>query len=153
MTPAVRFLRAQKVNFGEHPYRYEEHGGTAVSARELGVTEHEVVKTLVFQDSDGRPLLVLMHGDKQVSAKELARQLGQRTVEPCPPDKAEKATGYKVGGISPFGQRKAHPVYAEASIQQLPRIYINGGGRGYLVSLTPAELERVLKVTWVNVAR
>lgn len=153
MTPAVRFLRSQKVDYKEHRYRYEEHGGTAVSARELGVSEHAVIKTLVFQNADGKPLLVLMHGDKQVSAKELARQIGQRTVEPCSPDKAEKATGYKVGGISPFGQRKAHPVYAEATIQDLPRLYVNGGGRGYLVSLTPAELQRVLPLTWVQVAR
>lgn len=153
MTPAVRFLRAHKVDFQEHPYRYQDHGGTALSARELGVPEHQIIKTLVFQDEENRLLLVLMHGDRQVSAKELARQIGQRGVQPCAPDKAEKATGYKVGGISPFGQRKAYPVYAEATIQQLPRIYINGGGRGYLVSLTPAELQRVLPLTWVQVAR
>ena len=153
VTPATRYLKSNSVAYRELPYRYEAHGGTAVSARELGVDEHQVIKTLVFQDPQSRPLLVLMHGDRQVSAKELARQAGLRSLEPCSPERAEKATGYKVGGISPFGQRRVYPVYVESSILDLPEICINGGARGFLVALDPKELERLLPITRVQVAR
>lgn len=151
-TPAVRLLRASGVAFGEHPYRYEEHGGTAVSARELGVDEHLVVKTLVMEDEAKRPLIVLMHGDREVSTKALAREIGVRTVHPCAPEVAERHTGYRVGGTSPFGTRKALPVYLQKTIAGLPAIYINGGSRGFLVSLAPADLIRLLNPTLVDVA-
>jgi Cys-tRNA(Pro) deacylase len=151
-TPAIHALRAQKVVFTEHPYRYEECGGTAVSARELGVDEHTVIKTLVMQDDRGHPLIVLMHGDREVSTKNLARQIGAKSVTPCEPDAAQKHTGYLVGGTSPFGTRKAMPVYLERSIADLDRIYINGGRRGFLIRLAPADLIRVLKPTLVEVA-
>jgi len=151
-TPAVRLLRAQEVPYTEHPYRYLEHGGTAVSARELGVDEHAVVKTLVMEDDAGKPLIVLMHGDRQVSTKELARQIGARTVAPCAAEVAERHTGYRVGGTSPFATRKALPVYVERSILDLGRLYINGGSRGFLVSMVPADLWRVLNPTPVDVA-
>jgi Cys-tRNA(Pro) deacylase len=144
VTPAIRVLRAQSVNFGQHLYSYEERGGTAVSARELGVSEHAVIKTLVMEDDSKRPLLVLMHGDRQVSTKNLARQVGVKTIAPCAPAIADRHTGYQVGGTSPFGTRKALPVYAELSIFDLDLIYINGGKRGYLVSLAPSELDRIL---------
>lgn len=143
VTSAVRFLRQQKVDFSHHLYEYEEKGGTAVSARELGVDEHQVVKTLVMEDERKQPLLVLMHGDRQVSTKELARQLGVVRVTPCAPDVAEKHTGYLVGGTSPFGTRKPLPVYVEASVLELERIYINGGKRGYLVGISPGVLALV----------
>lgn len=152
VTPAVRQLRAQGVPFGEHLYRYEERGGTRVSARELGVDEHAVVKTLVMEDDSGHPLIVLMHGDREVSTKQLARARGCRHVEPCKPEVANRHSGYLVGGTSPFGTRKTMPVYMERSIAALPRIYVNGGARGFLVSLTPADLERVLSPTFVDVA-
>lgn len=151
-TAAIRVLRANQVPFTEHPYRYEERGGTRVSSRELGVDEHAIVKTLVMQDDQKRPLLVLMHGDREVSTKSLARQIGARTVEPCDPATAERHTGYQVGGTSPFGTRKRLPIYAEHTILDLPRIYINGGARGLLVSLAPADLARVLSPTPVGVA-
>lgn len=151
-TPAVRLLRAERVEFDEHPYRYEEHGGTAVCARELGVDEHAVVKTLVMEDERKRPLIVLMHGDHEVSTKALARQIGARTVQPCAPDVAERHTGYKVGGTSPFGTRKPLPIYLQNTIEDLPLIYINGGSRGFLVSMAPADLVRVLDPTRVDVA-
>lgn len=153
VTAAVRALRAAKVDFSDHLYEYEEKGGTAVSSRELGVGEHEVIKTLVFCDDKGKPIIVLMHGDLQVSARELARVARVRSAEPCRPEVAEKHTGYRVGGTSPFGLRKPIPIYAEASIRELDRIYINGGARGYLVSLSVADLERVLAPEWVEVAR
>ena len=143
-TPATQWLRAHGVAFGEHPYDYVEHGGTAESARQLGVDEHAVVKTLVMQDQDGAPLVVLMHGDRQVSTKNLARQIGAKKVEPCKPEVAQRHSGYLVGGTSPFGLRKAMPVYVEASILALPRIHINGGRRGYLVSLDPTVLRDAL---------
>lgn len=139
-TPATQWLRLQGVSFSEHVYDYVEHGGTAESARQLGLDEHRIVKTLVMQDQDGRPLLVLMHGDRQVSLKALAREIGAKKVEPCRPEVAERHSGYKVGGTSPFGTRKAMPVYVEAGILELPRICINGGRRGYLVGLEPAVL-------------
>lgn len=136
-TQATQFLRKQGVAFTEHPYPYEEHGGTKVSARELGVPEHEVVKTLVMQDDAARPLIVLMHGDCKVSTKNLARAIGCKSVEPCKPDVAQRHSGYQVGGTSPFGTRKTLPVYVEESILALGKIYINGGRRGYLVGIAP----------------
>jgi Cys-tRNA(Pro) deacylase len=152
VTPAVRELRAVGVTFTDHLYSYEEKGGTAVSSRELGVDEHSVVKTLVMEDDGKEPLIILMHGDCQVSTRELARQIGARSITPCSPDIATKHTGYQVGGTSPFGTRKRLPVYMEESILKLPRIYINGGKRGYLVGLDPKDIVGVLKPTMVNVA-
>jgi Cys-tRNA(Pro) deacylase len=143
-TPATQFLRRHGIVFGEHPYPYEEHGGTRVSARELGVAEHSVVKTLVMQDEAAKPLIVLMHGDRKVSTKNLARQIGCKSVEPCQPDVAQRHSGYLVGGTSPFGLKKAMPVYVEHSILALDLLYINGGRRGYLVSLTPVLLQQAL---------
>ncbi len=151
-TPATQFLRQRGVDFSEHPYEYEEHGGTAVSARELGVDEHVVVKTLIMQDEAARPLIVLMHGDKKVSTKNLARQIGCKSVEPCKPEVANRHSGYLVGGTSPFNTRKAMPVYAEQSILELDRIYINGGRRGFLVGLDPRQLSGLLPLTAVNCA-
>ena len=151
-TPAIHFLRKHGVAFTEHPYRYEEHGGTRVSARELGVDEHAVVKTLVMEDDVRSPMLVLMHGDREVSTKQLARQTGKKTIAPCEPAVAQKHTGYLVGGTSPFGTRKPLPVYIERSILALDRVYINGGRRGLLVTLAPAEIVRTLKATVVDVA-
>ena len=151
-TPATQFLRKHQVAFSEHPYAYEEKGGTAVSARELGVDEHAVVKTLVMQDEAARPLIVLMHGDCKVSTKELARQVGCKKIEPCTPEAANRHTGFLVGGTSPFGTRKALPVYVEKTILDLPLMYINGGRRGYLVGIAPAELARLLAPKAVEVA-
>jgi len=152
VTPAVRMLRDQKVSFAPHLYDYQEHGGTARSAAELGVDEHAVVKTLVMETDTREPLIILMHGDHEVSTKELARAIGAKTVAPCKPDVAQKHTGYMVGGTSPFGTRKRMPVYAERTIFDLPAIYINGGKRGFLVSLDPQALKRLLPVTEVAVA-
>jgi Cys-tRNA(Pro) deacylase len=151
-TPATRLLRQHGVAYTEHPYRYEERGGTATSARELGVDEHAVVKTLVMEDETGAPLVVLMHGDREVSTKALARQLGRKTIQICRPDVANRHSGYLVGGTSPFGTRKPMPVLVERSILALERIYVNGGSRGFLVGLAPAELVRVLKPIEVDVA-
>jgi len=151
-TPATAFLKAQKVPYTEHPYEYEEHGGTEVSARELGVDEHAVVKTLVMQDQDAKPLLVLMHGDRKVSTKNLARQAGAKSIEPCKPEVANRHSGYLIGGTSPFGTRKHMPVYAEKSIFDLPKIYINGGRRGFLVGIAPQELSRTLAAIPVECA-
>jgi Cys-tRNA(Pro) deacylase len=151
-TPAIHFLRKHGVTFSEHPDRYEERGGTRVSARELGVDEHAVVKTLVMQDETGDPLLVLMHGDREVSTKQLARQLGRKAVQPCDPAVAQRHSGYMVGGTSPFGTRKPLPVYVEQSIFDLPRVYLNGGRRGLLVGIDPSEITRTLGATPVNVA-
>ena len=145
VTAAVRQLRAERVEFSDHPYTYEEKGGTAVSARELGVDEHCVIKTLVMEDEHRNPLVVLMHGDMQVSTKELARAIGVKQVTPCSPDTAQRHSGYLVGGTSPFGMRRQMPVYLEEGIAALDRIYINGGKRGYLVGMAPGELVRVLK--------
>jgi Cys-tRNA(Pro) deacylase len=144
-TPATAFLKRHGVAFTEHVYAYQEHGGTAVSARELGVDEHSVVKTLVMEDERRQPLIVLMHGDRTVSTKNLARQAGAKRVEPCAPEVAQRHSGYQVGGTSPFGTRKAMPVYLEKTVLDLERIYINGGRRGFLVGLDPRELVRVLK--------
>jgi Cys-tRNA(Pro) deacylase len=144
-------LRDHSVAFTDHLYDYEERGGTAVSARELGVDEHAVVKTLVMEDDAKRPLVVLMHGDRKVSTKELARTIGVKTILPCNPETASRHSGYMVGGTSPFGTRKPMPVYMERTILELPRIYINGGKRGYLVGIDPAEAVRVLKPVLVSV--
>lgn len=136
-TPATQMLKGHGVVFTEHPYEYVEHGGTAESAKQLGLDEHAVIKTLVFQDQDAKPLIVLMHGDCTVSTKNLARQMGAKSVEPCKPDVAQRHSGYMVGGTSPFGLRKAMPIYIEATILELPRIAINGGRRGFLVQIAP----------------
>ena len=151
VTPAIRFLRDRKVSFTEHLYTYVERGGTSVSARELGVDEHAVVKTLVMEDEAGKPLVVLMHGDHEVSTKELARVLGVRGIHPCSLDAANRHTGYLVGGTSPFGTRKPLPAYMERSILDLDRIYINGGKRGFLVGIDPREVERLLGASLVEV--
>ena len=151
-TPATQFLRKHQVVFTEHPYAYEERGGTSVSARELGVDEHAVVKTLVMQDDAAKPLIVLMHGDRKVSTKNLARQIGCKSVEPCKPDVANRHSGYLVGGTSPFGTRKTMPVYIEQSIMALEKIYINGGRRGYLVGIAPEVMATALALTPVNCA-
>ena len=149
-TPAVHVLKQQGVPFTEHEYRYEERGGTAVSSRELGVDEHAVIKTLVMEDEHRQPLIVLMHGDREVSTKNLARQIGRKAVKPCAPDVAQKHTGYLVGGTSPFGTRKSMPIYMERSIADLGRLYINGGRRGFLISLRPSDLVRVLSPVLVD---
>ena len=151
-TPAIHFLRQHNVAFTEHEYRYEARGGTAVSSRELGVDEHIVIKTLIMEDDRKQPLIVLMHGDREVSTKNLARQARRKSVTACAPDVAQKHTGYLVGGTSPFGTRTAMPVYMERSIAGLDRIYINGGRRGFLVSLSPTDVMRVLAPTLVDAA-
>ena len=147
---AIPVLRKHGVVFNEHTYRYEERGGTAVSSRELGVSEHSVIKTLVMEDENKQPLIVLMHGDREVSTKNLARQIGRKTVTPCAPEGAQRHSGYQVGGTSPFGTRKTMPIFMERSIADLERIYINGGRRGLLVSMAPAELIRVLSPVSVD---
>ncbi len=151
-TPATQWLRAQGVAFTEHPYDYVVHGGTAESARQLGVAENAVIKTLVMQDDKLQPLIVLMHGDKQVSTKKLAREIGVKSVEPCKPDVAQRHSGYLVGGTSPFALRKAMPVYVEAAVLELPRICINGGRRGYLVGIDPKVLTDKLGAKTVHCA-
>jgi len=152
VTPAIRVLRQHKIPFTEHLYDYVEHGGTAESARQLGVDEHAVVKTLVMEDETKKPLIVLMHGDCDVSTRNLARQTHRKHVEPCVPDIANKHTGYMVGGTSPLGTKKPIPVYIESSILELDRIYLNGGKRGFLVGLDPKALLAVLSPTPVQVA-
>jgi len=152
VTAAVRVLRDAGVSYTEHPYDYEEKGGTAVSARELRVDEHCVVKTLVMEDDRKRPLIVLMHGDRQVSTKELARAIGAKSVAPCSPEAANRHSGYVVGGTSPFGTRHPMPVYVEETILSLPKIYINGGRRGFLVGMSPADAARILSPVPVRVA-
>ena len=151
-TQATRFLRTHAIAHSNHLYDYEEHGGTKVSARELNVDEHAVVKTLVMEDEHAKPLIVLMHGDREVSTKELARQIGCKKVEPCKPEVANRHTGYLVGGTSPFGTKKAMPIYIEKSILDLPLIYVNGGRRGYLVGVHPHDIVRVLAPKVVDVA-
>lgn len=150
VTAAIRELRAAKVEFTHHPYAYEDKGGTAVSARELGVSEHAVIKTLLMQDEDKNPLIVLMHGDLKVSTRELARIIGVKTIAPCNPETANRHSGYVVGGTSPFGTRKKMPVYMERTILDLPRIYINGGRRGYLVGLDPRTAMPLLQARAVH---
>jgi Cys-tRNA(Pro) deacylase len=151
VTAAVRVLRDHHVEFTHHPYEYEERGGTEVSARELGVDEHAVVKTLVMEDDAKRPMIVLMHGDREVSTKNLARHLGVKSIAPCDPATADRHSGYQVGGTSPFGTRKAMPVYMQRTIADLPYLYVNGGKRGYLVGMKPGDLVRVLKPVAVDV--
>jgi Cys-tRNA(Pro) deacylase len=152
-TPATEFLAEHGVEYSEHEYEYVERGGTAVSSLSLGVPEHEVVKTLVMEDEEKKPLIVLMHGDRTVSTKDLARQANRKRIETCKPEVAQRHTGYQVGGTSPFGTRKRLPVFVERSILELPAIYINGGRRGFLVRISPADLRRVLEPTLVDVAR
>ncbi len=151
-TPATQYLRQRGIEFTEHVYEYVEHGGTAVSARELGVDEHAVVKTLVMHDEDDEPLIVLMHGDCTVSTKNLARQVDRKRIEPCRPEVAQRHSGYLVGGTSPFGTRKAMPTFVERSVLELPRIFINGGRRGYLVGLDPKVLTQWLAARPVDCA-
>jgi Cys-tRNA(Pro) deacylase len=151
-TPATAYLKAHAIAFTEHTYEYVERGGTSLSAESLGVPEHEVVKTLVMQDEQAKPLIVLMHGDRKVSTRNLARQAGRKAIEPCRPDVAQRHTGYQVGGTSPFGMRKPLPIYMERSIAALPAIYINGGRRGLLVKVKTKELVNVLKPELVDVA-
>lgn len=151
-TPATQFLRRHGVSFTEHVYDYVEHGGTEESSRQLGMPEHQVIKTLVMQDERAQPLIVLMHGDKQVSTKNLARQIGAKSVEPCKPEVAQRHSGYMVGGTSPFGTKKDMPVYVEESVLALPSICINGGRRGYLVGVAPSVLSELLKAKSVNCA-
>jgi Cys-tRNA(Pro) deacylase len=151
-TPATRLLRERKVPYTEHLYRYQERGGTEVSARELGVDEHAVVKTLVMEDDTGAPLVVLQHGDREVSVKALARQLGRRSIWPCKPEVAQRHSGYLVGGTSPLGTRKAMPTYVERTVLDLPTIYVNGGSRGFLVGVEPRALAALLSATPVDAA-
>jgi len=152
MTAAVRVLKQAGVPFTEHPYAYVEHGGTAAFAAQAGIDEHAVVKTLVMEDDAKKPFVVLMHGDREVSTKELARILGVKSVHPCAPETAERHSGYMIGGTSPFGLRKPLPVYVEGTVLELPRIYINGGKRGFIVGIAPQDLVRVLQPTPVNAA-
>ena len=152
VTLAIRTLRQNKVEFTPHLYSYEARGGTRVSSEQLGVPEHAVIKTLIFEDEAKKPMCILMHGDREVSAKNLARQIGCKSVAPCAPEVADRHSGYQVGGTSPFGLKRAMPIYCERSIEALPRIYINGGARGFLVGLDPSELFRVLAPTRVDVA-
>jgi Cys-tRNA(Pro) deacylase len=152
-TPATHWLKRQGVAYTEHPYDYVEHGGTAESARQLGVDEHAVIKTLVMQDERSQPLIVLMHGDRQVSTKNLAREIGVKSVEPCKPEVAQRHSGFLVGGTSPFGfKREGVPVFVEASVLDLPRVCINGGRRGFLVGLDPKVLVEVLRAKPVHCA-
>ncbi len=152
-TPANRLLRARKITFTEHFYSYVDHGGTGVASRALGVPEHAVIKTLVLQDDRAHPFIMLMHGDREVSMKGLARAIGVKLVEPCKPDVAERHSGYRVGGTSPFGTRKAMPVYVEHGVLELERIWINGGSRGYLLGIVPADLLAVLNPIPVHAAQ
>lgn len=151
-TPATAFLRQQGVSFTEHPYEYQEHGGAQHSAQALGMNPFAVVKTLIMQDQDAKPLVVLMHGNRKVSTKNLARQIGLKSVEPCAPEVANRHSGYLVGGTSPFATRRAMPVFIEESILSLPRIVINGGRRGYLVGLEPQVCVQLLDAQPVNCA-
>ena len=151
-TPATAALRAARVVYTEHPYDYVDHGGTAESARQLGLDEHAVIKTLVMQDESARPLIVLMHGDRKVSTKNLARQAPRKSISPCEPEVAQRHTGFQVGGTSPFGTRKRLPVYVERSVLELPRIWINGGRRGYLVGIEPRVLTDLLQAAPVDCA-
>lgn len=151
-TPATAYLAKHGVEYTEHEFEYKEHGGTGHSSSSMGVPEHQVIKTLVMEDGRGAPLIVLMHGDRKVSTKELARQAGAKRIAPCKPEVATRHSGYLIGGTSPFATRKAMPVYLERSVLELPRIYINGGRRGYLLGMAPAELTRVISPVLVEVA-
>jgi Cys-tRNA(Pro) deacylase len=152
VTNALRVLREHRVTWTDHPYPYEDRGGTAVSARALGVDEHACIKTLIMEDDAKRPMIVLMHGDREVSTKNLARAIGVKSVQPCAADVADRHSGYQVGGTSPFGTRRAMPVYLQRSIVDLPYLYVNGGRRGYLVGMTPSDLVRVLAPTLLDIA-
>ena len=152
-TQAVRVLRREKVSFEDHLYRYETGGGTRSFARERGVDEHQVIKTLIMEDEHEQPMIVLMHGDREVSTKALARQIGTKSIQPCKPEIADRHSGYQIGGTSPFGTRKRMPVYCEANILELPLIYINGGKRGYIVSMKPEEMLRVLHPVLVSASQ
>ena len=149
-SPATAMLKKHAVAYTEHVYEYVEHGGTGVSSAALGVEEHHVVKTLIFEDDQRRPLCVLMHGDRKVSTKELARQIGVKRVAPCKPEDATRHSGYLVGGCSPFGLRKPMPLYLEKTILDIEKIYINGGRRGFLVGMSPNDLVRVVAPTIVS---
>ena len=151
-TPATQMLKAAGVAYTEHAYDYVEHGGTAESAKQLGVDEHSIIKTLVMQDEKAQPLIVLMHGDRSVSTKNLAREIGAKSVEPCKPEVAQRHSGYMLGGTSPFGLKKAMPVVVEATVLALPRICINGGRRGYLVGISPQVLVSLLAARAVHCA-
>lgn len=150
-TPAIRTLKQYGINFTPRPYKYEDKGGTNVASRELGIDEHAAIKTLVMEDEHKNPFIILMHGDKQVSTKTMARIIGSKTVTPCDPKIAQKHTGYMVGGTSPFGTRKIMPVYLEKSILELPKIFINAGRKGLLVEMTPTELIKILRPEVVSV--
>lgn len=152
VTAAIRALREAEIEFTAHPYNYEEHGGTEVCARELKVDEHAVIKTLIMEDEKKEPLVVLMHGDRKVSTKELARVAGAKSISPCSPETANRHSGYVVGGTSPFGTRRQMPTYMEGTILELPRIYINGGRRGLLIGMSPRDALALLKPTLVAVA-
>ncbi|HEY0321815.1 MAG TPA: Cys-tRNA(Pro) deacylase [Pyrinomonadaceae bacterium] len=151
ITPAIRMLREKKISFTPHLYQYEEHGGTHASAQALGVPEHQVIKTIVMETESRKPLIILMHGDCEVSTKRLARLIGAKQVSPCSRETAQKQTGYMVGGTSPFGTRRSFPVYVEKSIFELPRIFINGGKRGFLLEISPQDIKRALDVSEVEV--
>jgi Cys-tRNA(Pro) deacylase len=151
-TPATAFLKKLGIAYSEHVYEYVEHGGTSVSSSSLGVDEHHIVKTLIFENDKRAPLCVLMHGDRKVSTKELARQIGVKRVAPCTTDDAQRHSGYQVGGCSPFGLRKPMPVYIEKTILELEKIYINGGRRGYLLGMPPEDVARAVKPVEVEVA-
>lgn len=152
-TQAVRALRAANVEFEPHLFRYEARGGTSVSSRELGVDEHVVIKTLVMEDDTAAPLVILMHGDLEVATGLLAKEIGAKKVQPCSPSVAESHSGYQVGGTSPFGLKNDMPIYAQASISELDFLYINGGKRGFLVKMTPDDLQRAVDLTWVDAAQ
>ena len=152
ITMAVRVLRDNSVEFTHHLYEYEERGGTTVSARELGVDEHAVIKTLIMEDDQKKPMIVLQHGDREVSTKNLARQLGVKSIAPCTPAVADRHSGYQVGGTSPFGTKRAMPVYMERTIAELPKIYVNGGKRGYLVGIAPIDVTGILEPIMVDAA-
>lgn len=151
-TPATQMLKKLGIPYTEHTYEYIEHGGAMESARQLGVDPHHVAKTLIMEDEQARPLIVIMHGDCEVSTKNLARQIGVKKVSPCKPEVAQRHSGYMVGGTSPFGTRKTMPVWVESGLMDLPRIYLNGGRRGYLVGLAPEALRKGLNAATVNVA-
>ncbi|MCB1857118.1 MAG: Cys-tRNA(Pro) deacylase [Gammaproteobacteria bacterium] len=153
VTPAIRMLRDSQVTYTDHPYHYEPGGGTALFARVTNINEHLVIKTLIMEDEAAQPLIILMHGDQKVSTKELARQIGRKSVMACDPITAERHSGYKIGGTSPFGTRKKIPVFCEEEILKLPQIFINGGARGYIIGMDPRDLAKLLKPIPVRVAR
>lgn len=153
ITAAIRFLRQHHISYEVHPYKYEAGGGTALFAKQLDVDEHQVIKTLIMEDDKKQPLIVLMHGDREVSTKALARQIGVKSVQPCAPVMADKHSGYQVGGTSPFGTRRKMPVYCEATILELPKIFINGGKRGFIISIDPQDLAKVFQPITVSASQ